>query len=54
MPFVFQSTTLQDQGNSWVVIAPASASPAEAEHVKVSFFGTIGSRGRLPQVERRR
>ncbi len=42
MPFVLQSTTLQDQGNSWVVLAPASASPAEAEHVKVSFFGTIG------------
>ena len=42
MPFVLQSTTLQDQGNSWVVLAPASASPAEAEYVKVSFFGTIG------------
>ena len=45
MPFVLQSTTLQDQGNSWVVLAPASASPAEAEQVKVSFFGTIGLGG---------
>lgn len=31
-PFMAQSTTLQDQGDAWVVLA---------EHVKVSFFGAI-------------
>jgi hypothetical protein len=38
-PFVAQSTTLQDQGNTWVVLVPYGNS--EREHVKVSFFGTI-------------
>lgn len=37
--FVAHSTTLQDQGNTWVVLAPCGGSPRE--HVKVSFFGTI-------------
>ena len=38
-PFVAQSTTLQDHGNTWVVLAPSGDS--ERERVKVSFFGTI-------------
>jgi hypothetical protein len=38
-PFMAQSTTLQDQGNTWVVLAPHGNS--EKERVKVSFFGTI-------------
>lgn len=38
-PFVAQSTTLQDQDNTWVVLVPYGNS--EREHVKVSFFGTI-------------
>jgi hypothetical protein len=38
-PFMAQSTTLQDQGNTWVVLVPYGDS--EREHVKVSFFGTI-------------
>ncbi len=38
-PFMKQSTTLQDQDNTWVVFVPCGNS--EREHVKVSFFGTI-------------
>lgn len=38
-PFMAQSTTLQDQENTWVVLVPYGNS--EREHVKVSFFGTI-------------
>jgi len=34
-----QSTTLQDQGNTWVVLVPYGNS--ERAHVKVSFFGAI-------------
>lgn len=39
LPFVARSTTLQDQGNTWVVQVPFS--DVEREHVKLSFFGTI-------------
>lgn len=39
-PFVAQSTTLQDQDNTWVVLVPCGDS--EGEYVKVSFFGGIG------------
>lgn len=38
-PFMAQATTLQDQGNTWVVLVPHGNS--ETEQVKVSFFGTI-------------
>lgn len=38
-PFMEQPTTLQDQGDTWVVLA-ASGNP-EREQVKISFFGTI-------------
>jgi hypothetical protein len=38
-PFMEQSTTLQDQDNTWVVLVPCGDSGQE--HVKVSFFGTI-------------
>jgi hypothetical protein len=38
-PFVAQSTTIQDQGNTWAVLVPYGNS--EREHVKVSFFGAI-------------
>lgn len=38
-PFLRQSTTLQDQDNTWVVLVQHGNS--EREHVKVSFFGTI-------------
>lgn len=38
-PFVAESTTLQDQDNTWVVLAPYGS--RGREHVKVSFFGTI-------------
>ena len=37
--FMEQSTTLQDQDNTWVVLVPAGN--AEEKGVKVSFFGTI-------------
>jgi hypothetical protein len=39
-PFMAQSTTLQDHGNTWVVLV--SDGDSGKEHVKVSFFGTIG------------
>ncbi len=38
-PFVARSTTIQDQGNTWVVLVPDGDS--EKDHVKISFFGTI-------------
>jgi hypothetical protein len=38
-PFMARSTTLQDQGHTWVVLVPVG--PSRGEHVKVSFFGTI-------------
>ena len=38
-PFMEASTTLQDQGNTWVVLV--SHGHSEREHVKISFFGTI-------------
>lgn len=38
-PFVARSTTLQDQGATWVLLAPVGGSANE--HVKVSFFGDI-------------
>ncbi|MBC7376957.1 MAG: nucleotidyl transferase AbiEii/AbiGii toxin family protein [Burkholderiaceae bacterium] len=38
-PFAAKSTTLQDQDNTWVILAPAGNT--ESERVKVSFFGTI-------------
>ncbi len=38
-PFMVQAETLQDQGNTWVVLVP-SVTP-DKRVVKVSFFGTI-------------
>lgn len=38
-PFVARSTTLQDQGDAWVMLAPCNGS--DAERVKLSFFGSI-------------
>lgn len=44
-PFMEQATTLQDQGNTWVVLVPVGVAEREGregrEHVKVSFFGAI-------------
>lgn len=39
LPFMARSTTLQDQGSTWVVLVPYGHS--QRESVKVSFFGTI-------------
>lgn len=39
-PFIVHSTVLQDQANTFTVNVPYGNS--EREHVKVSFFGTIG------------
>ncbi|HBT96503.1 MAG TPA: hypothetical protein DEB25_02075 [Desulfobulbaceae bacterium] len=39
LPFAVQSTTLQDQSNTWVILV--SYGDFEREYVKVSFFGTI-------------
>lgn len=39
-PFVERSTPIQDKDNAWSLLAPYCDS--EREHVKVSFFGTIG------------
>ena len=47
-PFMQQSTTLQDNGNTWVVLVPYGNS--EREYVKVSFFGTIAF-GRVGEPE---
>ena len=47
-PFMQQSTTLQDNGNTWIVLVPYGNS--EREHVKVSFFGTIAF-GRVGEPE---
>lgn len=38
-PFMERAETLQDQGNTWVVLAPSGLS--DEKDVKVSFFGTI-------------
>ena len=48
LPFVARSTSLQDQGNTWVVLAPCGN--AAREHVKVSFFGSIAF-GRVGEPE---
>ena len=48
-PFLAQSTVLQDQQNTITVSVPYG--DALHEHVKVSFFGTIGF-GRVGQLER--
>ena len=37
--FLVNSTTLQDQGDAWVVLAPANTS--SQQRVKLSFFGPI-------------
>lgn len=47
-PFLEQSTTLQDQENTWVVLVPYGN--ADRAHVKVSFFGTIAF-GRVGEPE---
>lgn len=39
-PFVAQSTSIQDKDNTWSLLVPHDES--ERDHVKVSFFGTIG------------
>lgn len=38
-PFMGHAETLQDQGNTWVVLVPSGN--ATEKSVKVSFFGTI-------------
>ena len=38
-PFIAQSTTIQDQGNAWVVLVPYGNH--EREYIKVSLFGTV-------------
>lgn len=48
LPFVAQATTLQDQGQTWVVLVSAGGAPDD--HVKLSFFGTIGF-GRVGQPD---
>lgn len=48
LAFVGQATTLQEQGNTWVVLAAVEGMPAES--VKLSFFGTIGF-GRVGEPE---
>lgn len=47
-PFMENAETLQDQGNTWVVLVPSE--DTEEQSVKVSFFGTIGF-GRVGQPE---
>src|SRR5690606_9691865 len=47
-PFVAESTTLQDQVNTWVMLVPRG--DTGHEHVKVSFFGQIDF-GRVGQQE---
>jgi len=39
LPFLIQSTTLQDQANTWVVLSPDGNSGNA--HVKLSFFGAV-------------
>lgn len=44
LPFVAQSTTLQDQPHTWVMLVPCGdygGSGTEREYVKISFFGAI-------------
>src|SRR5690554_3892901 len=38
-PFIAQSITLQDQDNTWVILAPYGR--FQREHIKLSFFGQI-------------
>ena len=40
LPFLRQSTVLQDEPNAFTVLVPYGE--ADDQHVKVSFFGTIG------------
>ena len=40
LPFVGRATTLQEQDNTWVLLAAVDGMSAES--VKLSFFGTIG------------
>lgn len=47
-PFMENAETLQEQGNTWVVLVPSEK--AQEQSVKVSFFGTIGF-GRVGQPE---
>lgn len=47
-PFLQQSTVLQDEPNAFTVLVPHGG--ATDQHVKVSFFGTIGF-GRVGQPE---
>ena len=47
-PFMKQATTLQDQGNTWVVLV--SYGNSEREHVKISFFSNI-SFGRVGEPD---
>lgn len=39
-PFVAQSTSIQDKDNTWSLLVPYGE--PERDHVKISFFGTIG------------
>jgi hypothetical protein len=48
LPFMSRATSLQDQGHTWVVLVRPDDSGAE--HVKLSFFGTIGF-GRVGEPE---
>lgn len=45
-PFVARATTLQDRGQTWVM----SGADVHDDHVRVSFFGTIGF-GRVGQPD---
>jgi hypothetical protein len=47
--FMARATTLQDRGHTWVVLVRPDDS--SAQHVKLSFFGTIGF-GRVGEPER--
>jgi len=47
-PFIKRSTTLQDEENTWVMLAPCGHSGQES--VKISFFGTI-TFGRVGEPE---
>jgi len=47
--FIAQSTTLQEQDNTWVVLVPVGNS-AQEEYVKLSFFGAI-SFGRVGEPD---
>jgi len=49
LPFMMQSTTLQEQDNTWVVLVPVGNS-AQEEYVKLSFFGAL-SFGRIGEPD---